>query len=126
MSFWEDTALKLLEMSLNGDSLDAKGLKDLFAQKPELLAELDIMEGEEQVTDIDRALYGGRPNVLEIRELKPHQVHHCRACNRTFKRADNLRRHLRSALHERRTRALALEEQIKAEEKLERETTKVV
>jgi len=121
MSFWEDTALKLLEINLNGDSLDANGLKSLFSTRPELLAELDIMEGEEQVTDIDKALYGGRPNVLEIRELKPHQVHHCRACNRTFKRADNLRRHLRSALHERRTRAMALEEQIKAEEKLDKE-----
>ena len=34
---WEDAALRLLEMNLNGESLDANGLKDLFAGAPDIL-----------------------------------------------------------------------------------------
>ena len=119
---WEDTALRLLEMNLNGESLDANGLKDLFAGAPSILDELQIENGGEamNVDDIDRALYGGRPEVIEIRELKPTQIHHCKACNRSFKRADNFRRHLATRLHKRRQRAMELQYQIDAEEKLDK------
>ena len=107
---WEDTALRLLEMNLNGESLDANGLKELFAQAPDVLEELEIDNGGEtlDVSQIDKALYGGRPDIVEIRELKPTQIHHCKACNRSFKRGDNFRRHLESKLHEKRHRAMEL------------------
>ena len=123
---WEDTALRLLEMNLNGESLDAAGLKDLFAGAPDILDELDISNNGEQmaVSEIDRALYGGRPEVIEIRELKPTQIHHCKACNRSFKRADNFRRHLATNLHKRRQQAMELAYQMKAEEKLDRDASK--
>ena len=64
--------------------------------------------GLAQVEDIDKALYGGRPQVIEIREAKPTEIYHCRACNRNFKRGDNFRRHLQSKLHQRRQRAMVL------------------
>jgi len=119
---WENTALQLLEMNPNGESLDATGLRDLFAGAPDILEELDITNGEENLSlnDIDRTLYGGRPEVIEIRELKPTQVHHCKACNRSFKRADNFRRHLATNLHKRRQKAMELQLQIQAEEKLDK------
>jgi uncharacterized C2H2 Zn-finger protein len=113
MSFWEDTALKLLEINLNGDSLNANGIKELFETRPDILAELDIEQDGEEVQDLDKALYGGRPQIIEIREAKPTEIYKCKCCNRTFKRGDNFRRHLNSALHERRQRAF----EIAAEEK---------
>ena len=106
--FWEDTALKLLEMNLNGHSMNATGLKQLFVDHPEILEELDIQDDGKAVEDIDSALYGGRPQIIEIREAKPTEIYHCKACNRSFKRGDNFRRHLQSKLHEKRHRALEL------------------
>jgi len=110
--FWEDVALNLLEQNLNGHSLNADSLKELFKERPEILEELDIQADGAEVEDIDKALYGGRPQVIEIREAKPNEIYSCLACKRTFKRGDNWRRHLRSALHQRRQRAyeLALKE----------------
>ena len=124
---WENTALRLLEMNLNGESLDAHGLKDLFAEAPDILDELDISNGEDQISlnEIDRTLYGGRPEIIEIRELKPTQVHHCKACNRSFKRADNFRRHLATSLHKRRQKAMELQLQIAAEEKLDKKVAAI-
>ena len=119
MSFdWEGTALRLLEMNLNGDSLNMESLKELFAESPHILEDLDITNDGEEVTDLDRALYGGRPQIIEIRELKPTQIHHCKACNRSFKRADNFRRHLATDLHKRRQRRYEMAAQIQHEEKL--------
>lgn len=122
---WEDTALQLLEMNLNGESLDASGLKDLFRGAPGILDELDISNNGEimAASEIDRALYGGRPEIIEIRELKPTQVHHCKACNRSFKRADNFRRHLATNLHKRRQKVMELDYQMRAEEKLDEAAT---
>ncbi len=123
---WEDTALRLLERNLNGESLDTNGLKDLFSGAPHILDELEIENGGEamDVGQLDRALYGGRPEIIEIRELKPTQIHHCKACNRSFKRADNFRRHLATGLHKRRQKALELQFQIEAEEKMDKEAKK--
>ena len=108
MSFWEDLALNLLEKNLNGHTLNSQALKELFKDKPEILEELDIQDDGNEVEDIDKALYGGRPQVIEIREAKPTEIYHCKACNRSFKRADNFKRHINSALHERRQRAFEL------------------
>ena len=108
MSFWEDLALNLLEKNLNGHTLNSQALKELFKDKPEILEELDIQNNGNEVEDIDKALYGGRPQVIEIREAKPTEIYHCKACNRSFKRADNFKRHINSALHERRQRAFEL------------------
>jgi tRNA U54 and U55 pseudouridine synthase Pus10 len=120
MSFdWEDTAIRLLEMNLNGETLNHDGLKELFAAGPHILEDLDISSDGAAVEDLDRALYGGRPNVIEIRELKPTQIHHCKACNRSFKRADNFRRHLVTSLHLRRQKRFELAAQIQHEEKLD-------
>ncbi len=119
---WEGTALRLLEMNLNGDSLNSSGLRDLFAESPHILEDLDITDGGEEVNDLDRALYGGRPQVIEIRELKPTQIHHCKACNRSFKRADNFRRHLATSLHQRRQKTFELAAQVQHEEKLDKAT----
>ena len=110
-SFWEDLALNLLEKNLNGHSLNATTLKDLFKERPDILDDLDIVNDGKQVEDIDKALYGGMPGIIEIREAKPTEIFHCTACNRSFKRGDNFRRHLRSRLHERRTRALEIASQ---------------
>ena len=119
---WEDTALKLLEMNLNGESLNEAGLNELFSTHPDILKELDIVGDDGSTVDsIDQALYGGMPKVIEIRELKPTQVHHCKACNRSFKRADNFRRHLATALHQRRQKAWELSQQIAREETLEKQ-----
>lgn len=109
--FWEETALKLLEMNLNGHSMNGDSLKELFGEHPEILEELDIQDNGKDVEDIDEALYGGRPQIIEIREAKPTEVYHCKACNRSFKRGDNFRRHLQSKLHERRQRAMEIAEQ---------------
>ena len=116
--FWEDIALDLLEKNLNGHSLNAQSLKELFKERPEILEELDIQADGSDVQDIDKALYGGRPQVIEIREAKPNEIYSCLACNRTFKRGDNWRRHLRSALHKRRQRAYELA-QVEKEEPAE-------
>ena len=106
--FWEDLALDLLEKNLNGFSLNADSLKTLFKERPDVLEDLDIQLDGNEVDDIDVALYGGRPRVIEIREAKPNEVYSCLACRRTFKRGDNWRRHLNSALHQRRERAFQL------------------
>ena len=105
---WEECALSLLEMNLNGHSLNHNSLKQLFQTDPGILEDLDIKNGENDVEDIDKALYGGRPQVIEIREAKPTEVYHCKACNRSFKRGDNFRRHLQSKLHQKRQRALEI------------------
>lgn len=109
MSFdWEECALSLLEMNLNGHSLNHNSLKQLFKADLSILEDLDIKNGDEDVEDLDKALYGGRPQVIEIREAKPTEIYHCKACNRSFKRGDNFRRHLQSKLHEKRQRALEI------------------
>ena len=117
MSFWENLALDLLEVNLNGDSLNGAALKELFKERPDVLEELDIQADGENVTDLDSALYGGRPQVIEIREAKPTEVYHCKACNRSFKRGDNFRRHLNSSLHARRQRAMEIAAQADADKR---------
>ncbi len=126
MSFdWEGTALRILEMNLNGDSLNNDALQELFAASPHILEDLDITNDGEEVNDLDRVLYGGRPQVIEIRELKPTQIHHCKACNRSFKRADNFRRHLATQLHQRRQKRFELAAQIQHEEKLDKKSVEM-
>ena len=104
---WEECALTLLEQNLNGHSLNANTLKEIFPQ--DILAELNIMDGGNKVDNLDEALYGGRPQVIEIREAKPTEIYHCKACNRSFKRRDNFKRHMISSLHQRRQKAMELE-----------------
>ena len=118
MPFWEDLALDLLEKNLNGHTLNSQSLNELFKERPDVLEDLDIQMDGEEVADIDKALYGGRPQVIEIREAKPTEIYHCKACNRSFKRGDNFKRHLLSALHIRRQRAfeLAMQEEKNAKE----------
>lgn len=118
--FWETLALNLLEKSLNGDTLNNEGLKDLFKEKPEILDELNITSDGEEIADLDKALYGGRPQIIEIREAKPTDVFHCKACNRTFKRSDNFKRHLVTRLHAKRQRALELALMQTRDEKLDK------
>ena len=122
-TFWEDLAMDLLEKNLNGDSLNADSMRKLFAPQPHILDELNLTYGDSAVDDIDKALYGGRPQVIEIREAKPNEVYHCKACNRTFKRGDNFRRHLTSSLHARRNRAmeLAMQEERDDQSKVKKE-----
>ncbi len=103
---WEEAALQLLEINLNGHSLNQESLKNIFS--PTILEQLDIQNDGNEIEDLDKALYGGRPQIIEIREAKPTEIYHCKACNRNFKRGDNFRRHLASNLHERRQRAMEL------------------
>ena len=119
---WEECALSLLEMNLNGHSLNHNSLKELFRGDPSILEDLDIKDGEDDVDDLDKALYGGRPQVIEIREAKPTEIFHCKACNRSFKRGDNFRRHLQSKLHQKRQRAM----EIAAQEDLADESEKIL
>ena len=114
--FWEDLALNLLEKNLNGHTLNSQSLTELFKDRPDVLEDLDIQMDGEEVADIDKALYGGRPQVIEIREAKPTEIYHCKACNRSFKRGDNFKRHLNSALHLRRQRAFELAMQEKKDD----------
>ena len=61
MSFnfdWEETALKLLEMNLNGETLNHDGLKELFAPAPHILEELDITNDGEWRTWIEHCMVG--------------------------------------------------------------------
>ena len=116
---WEECALTLLEQNLNGHSLNADTLKEIFPE--DILADLNIMDGDTAVDNLDEALYGGRPQVIEIREAKPTEIYHCKACNRSFKRRDNFKRHMLSSLHERRQRAMELEAREQEEKKQERE-----
>jgi len=106
--FWENLAIELLQHNLNGNSMNTQTLETMFKARPDILDELDIQMDGEDVENLDRALYAGQPQVIEIREAKPTEVYHCKACNRTFKRGDNFRRHLRSSLHEKRQRAFEL------------------
>ena len=103
---WEEAALQLLEINLNGHSLNQESLKNIFS--PTILEQLDIQDDGSKIDDLDKALYGGRPQIIETREAKPTEIYHCKACNRNFKRGDNFRRHLASNLHERRQRAMEL------------------
>ena len=114
---WEECALTLLEQNLNGHSLNASSLKEIFPE--DILAELNIMDDGNAVDDIDKALYGGRPQVIEIREAKPTEIYHCKACYRSFKRRDNFKRHMISSLHQRRQKAMELEARQREEEKQE-------
>ena len=116
---WEECALTLLEQNLNGHSLNADTLKEIFPE--DILADLNIMDGDTAVDNLDEALYGGRPQGIEIREAKPTEIYHCKACNRSFKRRDNFKRHMLSSLHERRQRAMELEAREQEEKKQERE-----
>ena len=109
--FWEDLAINLLEKNLNGHTLNEAGLKELFAERLDILDELDILNDGKEVDNLDKALYGGMPGIIEIREAKPTDIFHCKACNRSFKRGDNFRRHLNSKLHEKRQRALEIANQ---------------
>ena len=67
-------------------------------------------------------MYGKIPHqVVELREAKKHELFHCVPCNKTFKRRDNLNRHMRSGLHGRRVAqyAMAKIDSEKTEEKKE-------
>ena len=99
--FWENLAYTLLEMNLNGDGLNKHIMGDLFKDKPEILAQLDFGEGV-KVQDLDKHLYAGQPDIIDVRTAKPHELWECLPCGKTFRRKDNLDRHLRSALHARR------------------------
>ncbi len=114
--FWQDLALDLLEKNLNGDSLNSAMIQQMFASQPHILAELDFGDDVQAVEDLDGKLYGGQANYIEIREAKPTEVFHCVPCNRTFKRGDNMKRHLLSALHARRQRAYELAAQEKRDD----------
>ena len=71
-AFWEDLSYSLLEMNLNGDSMNSQILKRMFKSKPEVLAQMDFGEGV-GVEQLDKHMYG-RPDVVEIREAKPHEL----------------------------------------------------
>lgn len=72
--FWEDLAITLLEHNLSGNSLNMQTLKAMFKDRPDILDELDIQVDGEEVEDLDKALYSGQPQVIEIREAKPTEV----------------------------------------------------
>jgi uncharacterized C2H2 Zn-finger protein len=99
--FWEDVAYQLLEHNLNGDSLNAHMLTDIFKARPDVLAGIDFGEGV-KIESLDQQMYSGSADIVEVREAKQHELWQCMPCNRTFRRKDNLDRHLRSSLHERR------------------------
>lgn len=101
MAFWENLAYNLLEHNLNGDSLNSQILKDLFKDRPEVLAAMDFGEGVD-IDNLDKHMYTGRADIVEVRQAKPHELFECIPCSRTFRRKDNLDRHLRTSLHGRR------------------------
>lgn len=104
-SFWEDLSFQLLNLHLNGDALNANILKDLFRDKPGVLTQLDFGEGV-TLDNLDQAMYGqGTHQVVELREAQKHELFHCVPCNKSFKRRDNLNRHMRSGLHARKVAA---------------------
>ena len=72
---WEECALSLLEMNLNGHSLNHNSLKELFKADPSILEDLDIKDGEEDVEDLFEVL--AKRDVREpanwSRRFKNHQ-----------------------------------------------------
>ena len=99
--FWENLAYSLLEMNLNGDSMNSQILRNMFKERPMLLGDMDFGEGV-TINNLDKNLYSGRPDIVEVRQAKAHELFECIPCGRTFRRKDNLDRHLRTGLHARR------------------------
>ena len=103
--FCEDLSFQLLNLHLNGDALNANILRDLFREKPGVLTQLDFGEGV-TLDNLDQAMYGSNTHqVVELREAQKHELFHCVPCNKSFKRRDNLNRHMRSGLHARKVAA---------------------
>ena len=121
--YWENMALTLLEMNLNGDGLNKQILTNLFKDKLDILNQLEFGEGV-GLDDLDKTLYSGTPDVVEVREAKQHELWQCIPCGKTFRRKDNLDRHLRTALHARRLKKYNEKQAAEAEEKRKEETKK--
>ena len=62
---------------------------------------MDFGEGV-GINELDNNMYTGRADVVEVRQAKSHELFECIPCGRTFRRRDNLDRHLRTKLHSRR------------------------
>jgi len=122
--FWENLAYSLLEYNLNGDTLNAQILKDLFKEKPNILETMDFGDGI-GITGLDEHMYKGKPDVVEVREAKAHELFECIPCGRVFRRRDNLDRHLRTGLHGRRKAAYDEAERRKRAEREEAEAARV-
>ena len=56
MSFWQNLAYSLLEHNLNGDSLNSQILKDMFKDRPEILAGMDFGDGV-GIENLDSHMY---------------------------------------------------------------------
>ena len=99
--FWENLSYDLLEMNLNNEAMNKRILQDLFKERPDVLAGIDFGEGL-GIDDLDKKMYSGKADVIEVKEAKSHELWECIPCGKTFRRKDNLQRHLRSSLHARR------------------------
>ena len=71
--FWEDIAYQLLEHNLNGDALNSQMLKQIFKNRPDVLGGIDFGDGV-KIDSLDRQLYSGAPDMVEVREAKQHEL----------------------------------------------------
>jgi uncharacterized C2H2 Zn-finger protein len=104
--YWEDIAMQLLEVNLNGDALNSTLIREMFAGKPRVLDQMQFGEGV-TLENLDSHMYTAKPDVVEVRTAKAHELFECKPCGKHFRRRDNLRRHLGSSLHARRLRKYA-------------------
>ena len=75
----------------------------MFRGKPEVLSQMEFGEWV-TLDNLDRHMYTAKPDVVEVRAAKAHELFECVPCGKKFRRRDNLRRHLGSGLHARRLR----------------------
>jgi uncharacterized C2H2 Zn-finger protein len=85
---------------------------------------MDFGEGV-GIDNLDGNMYKGRPDVVEVREAKAHELFECIPCGRVFRRRDNLDRHLRTGLHGRRKAMYDDAERRKRAEREETEAARV-
>ena len=95
--------MQLLEVNLNGDALNSTLIREMFRGKPEVLSSMEFGEGG-TLDNLDRHMYTHKPDVVEVRAAKAHELFECVPCGKKFRRRDNLRRNLGSGLHARRLR----------------------
>ena len=68
---WEECVLTLLEQNLNGHSLNASTLKEIFPE--DILAELNIMDAGNTVDDIDKHYMAGDHRLLRYGKPNPRR-----------------------------------------------------
>ena len=98
--------MDVLEKHLNNETINQSELNKMFRDEPDLLPDIEV-DGA-GTTNIDKHLWNAKPKFMSFKEAKPGQLFHCTVCEKSFRRADNYRRHCQAARHLRRVEAATL------------------